>query len=119
MSGKIVIVEDDYLLALVMSKHLTKEGFECHSFPRVSDFFQFYENNKDLHTVILDVKLKGDKTGIDLFHELSKSSDVPVIFSTGNSDMPELKTLSSPQIKGILIKPIYLEDLSRIILQQP
>lgn len=119
MPGKIAIVEDDYLLALVLTKHLTKEGYECHSFPKASDFFHFFEQNKDLHSVILDVKLKGAETGLDIFHELSKTSNVPVVFATGNSDIPELKILNTPQIKGILIKPIYLEELSRILCELP
>lgn len=115
MSQKIAIVEDDYLLALVMSKHLSNKGYECVSFPRAEDFFKYYTTNKDLLAIVLDIKLKGELTGIDIFNELSKETSLPVIFSTGNSDLKDLKTLNTPQVKGILIKPIILDQLSGLI----
>jgi hypothetical protein len=40
-----------------------------------------------------------------------------VIFATGNSDVTELKTFDKKQVKGILIKPIHLEELTDLIQQ--
>jgi len=117
MKRKIAIVEDDYLLALVLTKHLSKEGYDCFSFPKARDFFEFFENNNDLYLLILDVKLKGEQNGIELFENFSSISSVPVIFSTGNSDIQELNTLKTPQVKGIFIKPIHLEELTKIVHQ--
>lgn len=112
---KIAIVEDDFLLALVMKKHLQDQGYTCFSFSNAKDFFTFFEDNKDLLIVILDVKIKGDMSGLDLFHVFSTISSIPVIFCTGNSDLKELNSLKTEQVKGILIKPISLEELSRTI----
>lgn len=112
---KIAIVEDDFLLALVMKKHLQNEGYTCFSFTNASDFFTFFEDNKDILVVILDVKIKGNLSGLELFHVFSTISSIPVIFSTGNSDLKELNSLKTDQMKGILIKPISLEELTRTI----
>lgn len=115
MNTKIAIVEDDFLLALVMRRHLEKEGFECYSFSNATDFFSYINDSPKLKVVILDVKIKGLMNGLELFNKLSGFSDVPVIFSTGNSDLLELQSLKKSQVKGILIKPINLEELSGII----
>lgn len=117
MKKRIAVVEDDYILALVMTRHFTNLGFLCNSFPSADDFFAFEKEHPDLHAVILDIKIKGEMNGIELFHALEKKSKVPVIFSTGNSDLEELRTLNSSQVRGILIKPINLDELSALINQ--
>lgn len=115
MTQKIAIVEDDFLLALVIKKHLENEGFECHTFTNASDFFSFLKENPILKIIILDVKIKGEMNGIELFKKLSDFSEIPVVFSTGNSEVKELVKFNKEQVKGILIKPIMLEELSEII----
>lgn len=114
---KIAIVEDDFLLALVIKKHLQNEGYTCFSFTNASDFFTFFKENKELIAVILDVKIKGNMSGLELFQEFSTFSKIPVVFSTGNSDLKELKALETEQVKGIFIKPISLDELTRTIKQ--
>lgn len=114
---KIAIVEDDFLLALVMKKHLQNEGYTCFSFSNAADFFAFFKENNELTAVILDVKIKGEMSGLELFHNFSSFSKIPVMFSTGNSDLKELKSLKTDQVKGILIKPISLDDLTRTLNQ--
>ena len=115
MSNKIYIVEDDFLLSLVMKKHLTLEGYECHCFANGHDFIAFFKKNQEAKALILDVKLKGDFSGIDVFKELQEFSKTPIIFSTGNSDIANKAETHVHQVKGILIKPIVLEDLSKLI----
>jgi len=113
MSNRIIaIVEDDFLLSLVISKHFLKKGFECQSFSNAEDFLEFLKLNPQLHAVILDVKLKGLIDGIEL------SSSIPdgiaIIFCTGNSDLTKAEW-TNPQIKAVLIKPIDLQELSNVV----
>jgi DNA-binding NtrC family response regulator len=108
----IAIVEDDYLLSLVISKHFEKLGFESYSFSNASDFMKFLAQNLSIHAVILDVKLKGTVDGIELSAYVP--SDIPIIFCTGNSDLTKTK-LANPQVKAILIKPIDLQELTRVL----
>jgi len=111
-NGTIAIVEDDYLLSLVISKHFEKLGFESFSFTNASEFIEFLTSNPPLFAVVLDVKLKGTIDGIEL--SAFVPSEIPIIFCTGNSDLTKSK-LANPQIKAILIKPIDLKELSRVL----
>jgi DNA-binding NtrC family response regulator len=108
----IAIVEDDYLLSLVISKHFEKLGFESCSFSNAGEFMEFLSPNPPLHAVILDVKLKGTIDGIEL--SAFVPSNIPIIFCTGNSDLTKSK-LANPQVKAILIKPIDLQELTRVL----
>lgn len=113
MSNRIIaIVEDDFLLSLVISKHFEKLGFESFSFSNASDFMEFLVPKPTLHAVILDVKLKGPVDGIELSALLP--TEIPIIFCTGNSDLTKTK-LTNPQIKAVLIKPIDLKELTSVI----
>ena len=112
---KIVVVEDDFLLALVTRKYMEREGFECFTFTNSTDFFKFYDQNKDIELLILDVKIKGEMNGLELFEKFSSISNVPVVFTTGNSEVIDDKSVQLEQVKGILIKPINLEEVSQII----
>lgn len=117
MKPKIALVEDDYLLVLVMSKFLTNEGYDCYSFSNAHDFFKHLEYGNVFKAVVLDIKLKGNMDGVELFKLFSQKHSTPVIFATGNSDITELKTFDKKQVKGILIKPIHLEELTDLIQQ--
>lgn len=112
---KIVVVEDDFLLALVTRKYLEREGFDCYTFINATDFFNFYDQNKDIELVILDVKIKGNMNGLQLFEKFSFISNIPVVFTTGNSEVRTDPSLKLEQVKGILIKPINLEEITQII----
>jgi DNA-binding NtrC family response regulator len=114
---KIALVEDDYLLVLVMSKHLATAGYECESFASAEEFLQKVSINNDYKAIVLDIKLKGKMDGVELFKHFSELYTTPVIFATGNSDVPELKHLDKNQVKAVLIKPIHLEELSDLIEQ--
>ena len=110
----IAIVEDDNLLALVMSKFLSLEGYQIATFSRGEDLLKAMESEQFTpKAVILDVKLKGVLTGIELSKLLPKN--LPIIFCTGNSDHDFLKNNDQPNIKGVLIKPIELKELLAIL----
>jgi DNA-binding response OmpR family regulator len=113
MKGKVAIVEDDNLLALVMSKHLSMEGYQINTFSRGEDLLLSIEDGMIPNIAILDVKLKGTMSGIELCQLLPVG--LPVIFCTGNSDHAYLRENQSSKVKGVLIKPIELKELSALI----
>lgn len=109
----IAIVEDDHLLALVMSKFLTNSGYKTLSFSKGEDLLTSISSGLNIDLAILDVKLKGELNGIDLCQRLHENT--PVIFCTGNSDHSFLKENNNDNIKGVLIKPIDLKELINLL----
>ncbi len=118
---KILIVEDELLIALDIKNILTKEGYEVVF--NVINYEQAIENinnyNPDL--VLIDIKLKGEKDGIAVGQYLDKKfNHIPYIFITSYTDEDTLNTLKKNTApSGFIVKPflpITLKTSIEIIL---
>src|SRR5688572_19428344 len=82
---KIMIVEDETIVALDLSMRLQKEGYEVIGIASNSDdAIELFTGHKpDL--VLMDINIKGKKDGIETARELKKIQEVPLIFLTASS----------------------------------
>lgn len=80
MSARVLVVEDDRLLAKVLTDNLTLDGFEV---ARAGDAHSAVKLARDFvpDLVILDVMLP-DRSGFDIFDSLNQDGRTPVIFLT-------------------------------------
>lgn len=84
MSHKILMVEDDFALAMGTEYALTSEGYEVVSANTLTDARRLYDDSIDL--VLLDVMLP-DGNGLTLCKELREAGSlVPIIFLTAVSE---------------------------------
>lgn len=84
MSHKILMVEDDFALAMGTEYALTSEGYEVVSANTLADARRLYDDSIDL--VLLDVMLP-DGNGLALCKELREAGSlVPIIFLTAVSE---------------------------------
>ncbi len=96
MNEYILIVEDEAILYRRMKKILTKESFEVSDYtPSVAEALQrIAERRPDL--VLLDIKLQGELTGIDLGKMLYEDYHIPFIYVTDfDNDMFFAKALET------------------------
>ena len=112
---RVLLVEDDFILALVHRKYLEKIGCEViDSVTCGEDAIQsVLKNSPDF--ILMDIRLDGEMDGIDAMIEIQKQSNIPVIYVTGNSEPSVLEKASKTSMKGFLIKPLHLEELKKII----
>ena len=112
---KALLVEDDYILALVHRKYLEKIGCEVVDCV-VSGEEAIQSALKNLPDFILmDIRLEGNMDGIEAMIEIQKKSNIPAIYVTGNSEQATLEKASRTNMKGFLIKPLYLEELRETV----
>jgi signal transduction histidine kinase len=108
---KILIVEDELLLAANMEEILQENGHTvvqiCPTVGKAALAFAKY--SPDL--VLLDIRLQGNESGIDLSERLRKYSSVPIVFVTANSDEKTLQSALKTNPYGYLIKPVNEKDL--------
>lgn len=69
------------------------------------------KHNPDI--ILMDIRLQGEMDGIEAMSEIRRSSDVPVIYITGNSDENYRKRVEESNPLDFLTKPITQGDLSR------
>ena len=111
-SFKILIVEDEILIADNVSRYLIKKGYQvvgiAISFEEAVALF--IQESPDI--VLLDIKLSGPKTGIDFAHFIQKQSVVkPFIFLTSQMDTNNINNAKNTFPAGYLSKPIQKESL--------
>ena len=112
---KILVVEDEMLIAAKISMHLTNLGYEVTGIlPRGEDALLGIEENKP-DIVIMDIRLKGDINGIDTATRMQKNSDIAVIFLTANADEGTFNKAKAAKPYAFISKPYKQIDLQRAI----
>lgn len=110
--AKILIVEDDSIIADILSNILADAGYtvlgkakNCQEASRIA-----HETKPDL--ALVDILLADDeRDGIDLEEEFRTSLHIPVIFLTASSDPSIRSRLKNAQCYGFLAKPINDHEL--------
>jgi len=108
---KILIVEDESIVALDLSMRLQKEGYEVVGIASNSDdaLVLFTEQKPDL--VLMDINIKGNKDGIETAKELKKVQDVPLIFLTAFSQNEYVSRAKTVNPSAYLVKPFNNDSL--------
>ena len=111
MKTKILIVEDEAIVAKDISVCLEKIGYEVlASFSKGEKALAFLEENKpDL--VLMDIMLAGDISGIDASARIKKDYDIPVVFLTAYADEKTIARAKITEPYGYVIKPFKEIDL--------
>lgn len=110
MSKKILIVEDEFIIADVLSSILADAGYKvCGIADSVSEALEMVEEFGP-EFVLVDIYLKGKLTGIDLAHSLTEK-DIPFIYISANSNQKVLEAAKVTNPYGFVIKPFREKDV--------
>ncbi|MFA3781697.1 response regulator [Melioribacteraceae bacterium 4301-Me] len=104
---KMLVVEDDFLSQKVLLK-LFQQEFEIDVCESSDEFYQKIKNtNYDI--IIMDISIKGEKSGIDLTIELKsspKTSRIPILCLTAHAFLKDRKTAIDSGVDMYLAKPV-------------
>ncbi|MDQ7047540.1 MAG: response regulator transcription factor [Sulfurovum sp.] len=108
---KILILEDETVLALSMREFLEDCGYEVRCFINSDDAYDaIYETPYDL--LLLDVKVPGEKNGFEMLAELRKDDNkTPAIFITSLTDIDDLSRGYECGACDYIRKPFDLAEL--------
>ncbi len=108
---KILILEDESILALSMREFLEESGYEVECFTDADAAYDaIYENVYDL--LLLDVKVPGEKNGFEMLEELREDGNVtPAIFITSLTDIDDLSRGYECGACDYIRKPFDLAEL--------
>jgi CheY-like chemotaxis protein len=106
---RILIVEDEPLTAFDNENFLGDAGYEIvATVDDLDEALQVLER-EEVHLVLSDVRLRGDRTGIELANH-AKSKGVPTLFATGHQ-FPEAAQVAV----GCVLKPYSERQLCKAI----
>jgi CheY-like chemotaxis protein len=116
---KILIVEDEAIVAKDISVCLEKIGYEVMgSFSKGEKALEFLEEHKpDL--VLMDIMLAGNISGIDASTKIKENYDIPVVFLTAYADEKAIAKAKVTEPYGYVIKPFKEIDLRTSIDDGP
>lgn len=114
---KILIVEDEAIVAMENRMNLTKSGYQVVGIISSAEdvMSKFVETAPDI--ILMDIKLKGNMTGIEVVKLIREKSNVPVLFLTGNSDNRTQLMMKEISNSSFLLKPVLTGDLTSTIKQ--
>lgn len=112
---KILVVEDEMIIAAKIAMHLTNLGYEVTGIlPRGEEALVNVEENRP-DIVIMDICLKGGIDGIDTAIRIQKNGGIPVIFLTANADEATFNKAKAAKPYAFISKPYKQIDLQRAI----
>lgn len=115
---KILIVEDERILAVSLKMDLNEIGYQIISVVTNGEdaIAAVQENQADL--ILMDINIQGDKTGIETAESISSFSAVPIIYLTGETDgETRSKAMATANCKGYLAKPVNMVLLQPLLTQ--
>jgi two-component system, response regulator PdtaR len=112
---KILIIEDEYILASDLKEILTAEGYEvvciADNGKKAIDFYQ--QNDVDL--VLCDISIYGDWDGIETVQRLMALKLVPVIYITSLTDEDTIERAKKTFPAAYIPKPFHITNLRMAI----
>lgn len=114
-SSRILIVEDEFIIAMLIEKQVKRLGYDVVAKVTSGDKAIETVKTTGCDLILMDIKIIGDKDGIQTMHQIRTFSDVPVIYITGNSDPLTRQKAEETGPAGYIIKPIELETLKSAI----
>lgn len=113
MSKKILIVEDELIIALLIERMVTSLGHEVVDKVTTGEkaVTAALQQNPDL--ILMDIRLQGKMDGIEAMSEIRQKANIPVIYITGNTDQMYRKRIEKTDYLAFLTKPISMGKLSQ------
>ncbi len=109
--NKILIVEDEYIIAMEIKSKLKSLGYEVTSIAKTGmEAIEKVDSEKpDLIT--MDIQLKGEMDGIEAAKHIRDKSDIPIVFLSAYAEEEKIERAKLTLPSGYLLKPVQNRDL--------
>ena len=109
---KILIVEDELIIAEDIKSILQKQGYHVIGIAMdYNEALRILNQKEKPDLVLLDVNLNDNKNGIDLAYYINEHYKIPFIFATSYSDSQTLEKAKETNPVSYLVKPFKKEQL--------
>lgn len=115
MSARILIVEDESILALDIEDMLTCLGYEVAGIAIDAEEAIAAIRHSPPNLVLMDIRLQGEVDGIEAAHQIWDQFELPIIFLTASTDERTLKRIRAVHGFGYVIKPFEMKKLEMAI----
>jgi len=116
MKTKILIIEDETIVALDIKSALANLGYVVTSIAtnHTEALMSIEENIPNI--ILTDINLENSIDGIEIVQEIQKTKNIPVIYLTAFSDDDTINRAIQTNPVGYLLKPFQTNELKSTIL---
>lgn len=115
VDARILIVEDESIVAADIARRLERLGYEVPAVVHTGEQAIEVASRSHPDLVLMDVSLGGAMDGIETAQELAARFGIPVTFLTGLSDQATLERARQSSPYGYLVKPFDERELHATI----
>jgi len=113
---RILLVDDEHDILEIENEMLKKLGYIVTTKDNARDALKLFTDQPEQFDLVITDMTMPNMTGDRLVDKLSKiRSDIPFILCTGFSELMSKEKAASMGIKGFLMKPVTMRDLSKMI----
>lgn len=112
---KILIVEDEMIIAANISLQLNELGYEVTGIVPRGEEALMHIKSEVPDILLLDINLKGSLDGIETALKMQETRDIPVIYLTANADEAHFNKAKETHPYAFVAKPFKKLDLQRAI----
>lgn len=103
---KILVVEDEYITQKIICNYLEELGYHVAGTAMSYDeALEILTTTTTIDLALLDITIKGDKTGVDIANYINENTKIPHIFLTAYSDSETISKAVKTNPYGYIIKP--------------
>ncbi len=102
---RILIVEDDMIIAANLSLQLSNLGYEVTGVETKGEEAVHHALESKPDIILMDITLKGNYSGIDSAHAIRKHMDIPLIYLTANVDDSTFEKAKETHPYAFIAKP--------------
>jgi DNA-binding response OmpR family regulator len=110
-----LIVEDEILIAEELRERLSRLGFSVIAAVDSAEEGIAIATRERPDLVLMDIRLKGAKDGVQAAQEIHGQVDVPLVYLTAHSDRQTVDRAKGTPYDGFILKPFRARELQSTI----
>ncbi len=116
MSGeRILIVDDEMILAMSMKQELTNLGYNVVNVVNSGEKAIKFANELKPDLILMDITLKGEMDGIESAKQINENLDIPIIYMTAYTSDDVLNRAKKTKFYGHIQKPFIEKEVNKTI----
>ncbi|WP_297765894.1 response regulator [uncultured Muriicola sp.] len=112
---RVLIVEDDMIIAANISLQLSKLGYEITGIESRGEEALIHARLNTPDLVLMDINLKGSIDGIETAYSMQTTIDIPIVYITANNDEATFEKAKKTHPFAFIAKPINMRALHRTL----
>jgi DNA-binding response OmpR family regulator len=112
---RVLIVEDETLIAEELKERLSRLGFSVIAAVDSAEQGIAIATREHPDLVLMDIRLKGAKDGVQAAREIHEQMDVPLVYLTAHSDQLTVERAKQTHYDGFILKPFRAGELKSTI----